>query len=148
MLSPRLQECLFYSREANNQTAMFSTQTRSLENASLGKLLWCQVSISRSPQRQNQGKDLRYNHGLGESWSWDISNLFCVPLTPSCFSAHTQTAKAPALPLLSFWHVGLLLSHRVSGDFIPGLLSLVASSLAGLEGFLPLGPRRWVSVSL
>lgn len=94
MLSPRLQECLFYSREANNQTAMFSTQTRSLENASLGKLLWCQVSISRSPQRQNQGKDLRYNHGLGESWSWDISNLFCVPLTP-CFSAHTHNSQGP-----------------------------------------------------
>lgn len=141
-------ECLSYSREHNNQLALFSTERCGHWKMSF----WASCSgFNTAPPEALKGritsKTSSTNRAGGKSWSQSLySLLYSLPFLLASLYLPT-TAKAPALPLQACWPTPVSLGFR-SLSLSLGLYLWGANSVAGLEGYCSWGLRRCTSFSL
>lgn len=151
MPSTRLQECLSYSRELNNQPALLSKERHGHRKMPF----WTSCSgFNTAPLEALKGRitsKINLNDRITSSSKRAGGSPGPGPLCfifPYCFSFLFTYPSQPRLLLYPWRHVGLLLSPRGSGAFLyPWTLPLGASSVAGLEGHYAWG-LRCVSLSL
>lgn len=113
-------------------------ETWALENTSLGKLLWCQYSISRkaeSPQRPQVHSRPGVDLDLEPLWP-----VLCPPNSLLLFTSHNSQSPCSLSDMLAY------------SCFLGFLYPWVPNSGGQLCGWprrsLCLSPRRYVSVSL